>query len=345
VYRHTVDYNKDETNPRSWLNRGYFIHGTPRLTPVCRLRGHKPVVDGYDSQYGDRDRARWIACGRCGVRPEPQGTLNPDEWQVGQRYTGPFNPRQPMSPVARKKLVELGHTEAISQPGAWPTKPEGGLGAQVVIGSSRSIGIEFKVGNPGSEHTLAGYIGLGPLGCLYWHTERHGTFLQRRLNPTGYDSRVTGIDIHNGRIWWTMWARRDEHRASDPTWMRGSAHINPAHYLLGPRKGEVVDRTDKVDTTVHMPDGTSYPVTVQLEKWQRGRRHGRKTSSWSLVWDCKPGIPVRNHDWKGDEYFGGSMPFPVSTAGTGQWVQAAAAIIANSCAEDRARYNYSAPAA
>lgn len=345
MYVHTVDYDKDRPDPKVLLHRGYFANGLPRLMPLCRAFGHKPVVDGYDSKYGDRDRARWIACDRCGVRPDPQGFLDPDEWDVGQPCTGPFSPGQPMSPTVRKQLLRTGNDAGIRQPGAWPTRPEGAIGAELVIGRSRSIGIGFKVGNAGSEQPLAAHIGLGRLGALYVHTERHGRGIQRRLNPTGFESRETEIDFHHGRVWWNVWAPRDEHKASDPKWMRGNANINPAHYLLGPRKGEIIDRTDKEPTTVHMPDGTTYDVTVQLEKWQRGRPRGKKTIHWTLTWDCGPGIPVRNHDWKGDEYFGGNMPFPTATAGAHQWVQAAAALIAEHCAADRARYNYRAPAA
>lgn len=348
MHTHTVDYDKDRPDPKVLLNRGYFAHGLPRLMPLCRAFGHKPVVDGYDSKYGDKERVRWVACSRCGVRPEPQGFLDPDDWQIGHRYAGRFTATTPPAPsttlvkqLARKQMP----IPRPKVPGPWPARPEGSLGAQLVIGRSRSVGVGFKVGNAGSEQPLAAHIGLGRLGALYVHTERHGRGIQRLLNPTGFESRETGVSFHNGRVWWNVWAPRDEHKASDPKWMRGNANINPAHYLLGPRKGEVIDRTDKEPATVHMPDGTTYDVTVQLEKWQRGRPRGKKTIHWTLCWDCGPGIPVRNHDWKGDEYFGGSFPFPAATAGTHQWVQAAAALIAEHCAADRARYNYRAPAA
>lgn len=345
MHRFTVDYSNDRPDPRVLHNRGYFVNGLPRLIPLCRLFGHRPVVDGYDSDFGNRERARWVACDRCGIRPYPQGHLDPEQWNVGQRYTGPFNPGQPMSPTVRKQLIKRGHDQGIRQPGAWPAKPTGSVGGQLVIGRSATLGMQIKVGNVGSEQPLAGHIGLGPLGALYLHTEDYGRGIQRRLNPTGYDSRVTGIDIHRGRLYWSVWAKRDEHSAKDPKWMRGSVAIDPRHYLLGPMKATRADATDKAEGTVHMPDGTSYPVTVRIERWSRGRIRGRKTTSLTLVWDCKPGIPVRNHDWKGDEVFGGSFPFPTVDLESGQWVQQACAAIADHCAQDRARYNYRAPAA
>lgn len=342
VHSFTVDYSSDRPDPRVLVNRGYFASSLPRLTPVCRILGHKPVVDGYDSDYGTRDRARWVACDRCGVRPEPQGTLDPDTWNLGERYAGPFHPGQPLSPTVRKQLEDRGYDDGIRQPGAWPAKSTGTIGGQLIIGRSRTYGAGFKVGNAGSEHVLAAHIGLGPLGALFLHTERFGTGIQRRLNPTGYESRVVGIGFHHGRVWWNLWARRNEQRASDPRWRSGDAPINPARYLLGPRTNTVLDKTEKAAAKVYMPDGAAYDVTVRLEKWQRGRPRGRKTTAWVLDWDCPAGIPVRNHSWKGDETYGGHCSFPAEAAGTAQWVEVACALIAESCARDRARYGYMA---
>jgi hypothetical protein len=341
----TTDYSTDRPDSRVLVNRGYFASSLPRLIPRCRIRGHRPVVDGYDSSHGSRDRARWVSCGRCGVRPEPQGQLDPDAWSIGQRYTGPFHPGHPLSPTVRKQLAARGLDEPIRQPGAWPTGPTGTIGAQLIIGRSRTYGAGFKVGNAGSEHVLAGHIGLGPLGALFLHSERFGTGIQRRLNPTGYESRVVDVAFHHGRVWWNLWARRNEHRSSDPRWMSGNANINPAHYLLGPRTNTVLDRTEKTAATVRMPDGTAYDVTVRLEKWQSGRPRGRKTTAWALDWDCPIGIPVRNQAWKGDEAFGGHCPFPAEAADSPHWVDVACALIAESCTRDRARYNYRSPSA
>lgn len=127
--------------------------------------------------------------------------------------------------------------------------------------------------------------------------------------------------------------------------MSGSVSINPAHYLLGPRTGEMVEQTEKTPTVVRMPGGATYDVTVRLEKWQRGRPRGRKRAAWTLVWDCPAGIPVRNHAWKGDDTYGGGFPVSAAVAESDQWAETAAALIAEHCVEDRARYDYRAPAA
>ncbi|MGW3403421.1 hypothetical protein [Streptomyces zhihengii] len=348
MHRFTVDYNKDETNPRSRLHRGYFIHQAPRIMPLCRLLGHKAMVDGYDRQYGDRERVRWVVCDRCGVRPEPQGFLDADEWNLGQQYTGPMTDTTPPPPsttlikqLARKQLP----MPRPKTPGPWPARPTGAFGAELVIGKSSTIGFGLKVGNAGSEHVLAAHIGLGPLGALFIHTERFGQGIQRRLNPTGYDSREVDLAFHHGKAWWTIWGRRDEHSTSDPKWMRGNININPAHYLLGPSSGETIQETETAPTTVRMPDGATYDVTVKLEKWQHGRPRGRKTTHWALNWSSTSGIPTRNHSWKGDNTLGGYGPFPDAYAGSPHWVELASAQIAADCMKDRARYGYRAPEA
>ncbi|MGI5159361.1 hypothetical protein [Microbispora sp. CA-102843] len=49
--------------------------------------------------------------------------------------------------------------------------------------------VGFEVGNCASEHMLEAHLRLGRLLSVYLHTKRFGTWVQRRLNPTGYDSR------------------------------------------------------------------------------------------------------------------------------------------------------------
>lgn len=347
MHRFSIDRAKDRPDPRVLLHRSYHLSDLPRLMPVCRLLGHKPVVDGTNSQYGpeDRRRTRWVCCDRCGIRTNPQGHLDPDQWAIGQRYTGPLTGR-PFPPQAAHQLAKRGITPPpTSTPGPWPTRPEGGLGAELVIGRSHSLGADIKVGNCGSEQVLAAHIGLGPLGALYVHTERYGTWIQRRLNPTGYESRETGFSIHNGRLWWQAWARRDEHRAADPKWMRGTLPIDPRHHLLGPAKNHKISETERVPVTVRMPEGDSYPATVHLEQWERRRTRGRARSYWTAQWDCKEGIPVRNHNWKGDETYSCSWGIEGVTPATDRWPYILAAKAAEQCSRDRARYNYRAPEA
>jgi hypothetical protein len=347
VYLHTIDRTKDRPDPRVLLHRSYYANDLPRLMPLCRLFGHKAVVDGYDSKYGrpEERRKRWVVCDRCGTRPEPQGDLDPDQWNLGQAYTGPRNgrliPRQ-----AAHQLAKRGITPAYpKEPGRWPETSTGDLAAELVIGRSHSIGVDFKVGNPGSENALAAHVGLGPLGALYLSSGRFGTVVQRRLNNEGFESRETGFSIHHGRLWWNVWANRDHHRASDPKWMRGTVHIDPRHHLLGPAKNRKVSETERVPVTVYMPEGDTYPVTVHLEQWERRRTRGRARTYWMAQWDCEAGIPVRNHDWKGDETYSCSWGIQGVTPDNPRWPYILAAKAAEQCTRDRARYGYRAPEA
>jgi hypothetical protein len=342
VRTYTVDYSKDRPDPRVLINRGFWLHDIPRLIPLCRLTGHKPVVDGTQG-IGTSKPSRWVACDRCGLRTTPQGALDADQWNIGDPYTGPLTP-QPAPQVA-KQLAARGLGPRQDKPGVFPAEPTSTVGGQIVIGRSSTLGIGFKVGNCGSEQVLAAHIGLGPLGALYLHTEDHGKWVQRRLNPTGYESRETGISIHAGRLSWQLWNRSNEWRASDPKWMRGNTPIDPRHYLLGPRKNRKVSETDRVPATVYMPEGDTHQVTVHLEQWETRRTRGRATTYWMAQWDCKAGIPVRNHDWKGDETFSCAWMIEGVTPDNPRWPYILAAKAAEQCTRDRARYGYRAPEA
>lgn len=348
MHRFSVDYSKDRPDPRVLMNRGFFLSGLPRLILTCRTFGHRPVVDGYDSMYGPQEqrRARWITCDRCGIRPEPQGHLDPEEWDLGQHYTGPFNPTQPLSPAVRKQLIRRGHDAGIRQPGAWPANPDSAIGAQVIIGRSSFLSARIKVGSRSSEQCLAVNLSLGPLGAIYLHAEDHGRFLQRRLNGNkdlATESREIGIDFDHGRLSWTLWANRDTWSKDDPKWMRGSIPVDPRHHLLGPRKNCKVSETDKVPAVVRMPEGDSYDVTVHLEQWETRRTRGRARTFWRAEWACKKGIPVRNHDWKGDETYSCSWQIEGVTPDNPRWPHVVAAAAAEQCSRGRARYGYRAP--
>lgn len=345
MYLHTVDHAKDRPNSRVLLHRSYYANNVPRLMAACRLFGHKPVVDGYNSKHGPAEerRRRWVACDRCGARPEPQGNLDPDQWPIGTPYTGPFTGR-PFPKQAARQLAKRGIVAPPPKnPGTWPAKPTGDVSAELVIGRSHSIGADFKVGNPGSENVLAAHIGLGPLGALYVSTGRFGTWVQRRLNNQGYDSRETGFSIHHGRLWWNVWARRDEHRAGDPKWMRGTIHLDPRHHILGPAKNRKVSETEKVPVTVYMPEGDTHDVQVHLELWETRRTRGRARTYWMAQWDCEKGIPVRNHDWKGDATYSCAWGIEGVTPDNQRWPYILAAKAAEQCTRDRARYGYRAP--
>jgi hypothetical protein len=335
---HTVNYRKHRPTGPALLHRGAWLYGVPRVILRCRLFGHKPVVDGTDG-YQDRPGSRWVACDRCGIRPEPQGHLDPARYNIGDRYTGDYLDRDfPLR--VRQQLAARGHTARLGLPGPWPAHPTATIGGELHVSRQARFGIGVKVGNGGSEQVLAADFGLPWLFHLYLHTEDHGRFVQRRLNPTGYHSRVIELNAHDGRLWSQVWARRDEWSRSDPWWMHGTLRINPADLLLGNSRYAYEDVGEPVPGTVRMPEGDDHPVTLQLQKQTHGRPRGRKTTSWTVDWRSKRGIPVRVDDWKGSGVYGSGVDVTDAAVDNGQWPAMACAAIAVQCSADRARNNY-----
>lgn len=335
---HTVDYRKDRPNDRAWINRGFWVYNVPRLIALCRLLGHKPVVDGTTGFQG-RPGSRWVACDRCGIRPDPQGVLDPALWDIGQPYDGEFLDR-PIPVRVREQLAKRGHTARLGIPGHWPARPTTSVGGQLVIGRSSSTGISLKVGNCGSEQVLAIDFGITGLFHLYLHTEDHGRWLQRRLNPRGYDSRIIEVDIHHRRLYTKLWARRDEWSKTDPWWMHGSLRLDPRDRLFGDPKYKYEDVGDPVTATVRMPEGDDHQVVLKLQKCTHGRTRGRQAHSWNVHWESKAGIPVRNHDWKGNNTYASGVDVSADAVSDDRWVAEACAAVAAQCSRDRAHYNY-----
>lgn len=206
LYTHafTVDY-RERHNPghRGWIDRGWWVHGTPRLIPACRIRGHRPVVDGVDFREGYR--SRWVCCDRCGMRVD--SPYIPQDVPVGYQYSG---------------------FVAISE-----SAERGVIGGHVKIGACHpGISAQLKVGHRASEHTLAAHLHLDRLLWLSLHTEGHGLGLVRKLNPAGYDSRILEVGVRRGRIVWELWAKRDHWSAADPWWMHGSVYVLPRRWRV-----------------------------------------------------------------------------------------------------------------
>jgi hypothetical protein len=319
---HTVDYRaqRDGGDVKGALaSRGFWLE-LPRLIPLCRLRGHKPVVDGTEG-FNGRPGHRWVCCDRCGIRPEPQGILG-SMWEIGDKLT-----------------LADGIPYAAVQPGGWPESPAGDVGGQLVIGGQVTTGAEVKVGNAGSEHVLAAHLCIHRVGGLYLHTERHGTWLQRRLNPTGYESKVTGVSVHSGRLWWDLWAPRDEHRRGFPRWRHGNVRLDPRDILLGERRYSYVPVGDPEPATLQVPYGGSFQVTMQLQAQALGRRHGRQRGSWTVDFECRDGIPYKPGS-RGGGMTSWSVEVSDSAVQGGLWQAEAVSASVLKIAQMRARYGY-----
>lgn len=330
---HTVNYRKERGGEGGIVNRGFWVQAIPRPLILCRLFGHRPVVDGTGPDAGTADAYRgpghrWVTCDRCGVRPEPQGVLDPD-LVIGQPYTGGYSGRFVL-PDGPGKAQTVG-----TEPGPWPKSPTWVFGGQLVVGAGCSPGVEVKVGNAGSEHTLAANVTLGRVGALYVHTEQLGTWLQRRLNPTGYDSRVVGLSVMDGRLHWDVWARRDHHSSTDPKWMSGSVVVDPRDRIAGPKRYSYTDWGAPVGAVLRLPHGDDHPVTMQLRREHFGRERGKKRLSWSVGIDSPDGIPTEtgNHG----RIMGFSVAVPHRSVNDGTWPVEASAAAATRITADRGR--------
>jgi hypothetical protein len=330
-------------------NVGFFLHQVPRLPLRCTLFGHRPVVDGNNSMpagaaYIGR-RNRWVVCDWCGDRPDPQGALDPDRWNIGEKYTGGFT-----NPVSRHDLIRLKDREHYL-PGPWndQEKARGGLGGQLVVGRQElGFGFELKVGNGGSEHTLAASLHLGWLGALYLHTDGgHGRWVQRRLNADRPDgqcqpSREIGIRLNNGRLRWRWWTPRDMLRSeSGLSWWRdGEIDLRLLDRVLGRRLYDFTDVPGgKTARMVRMPEG-DYLVNLKLRAVTVGRRRGRrKKMPYEVDWTALgKGIPTEG-PLRG-RIFGSSVTVSDEAVAAGTWPAAAAAAVATQIAAWRTSHEW-----
>ena len=334
MHRHSIDYLKDRdaTRKRGTLaDRGFWVHGIPRPLILCRTLGHKPVVDGTTG-FRNEPGARWVCCDRCGVRPDPQGVLDPERWNIGEPYDGPFGTVRPDYEAVKQAGVPLS-----AQPGPWPESPTWTFGGQAILGRTfTGLSAQVKIGNCGSEHTLAAHLRIDPLCALYLHTEHLGTWLQRRLNPVGYNSRVIGIDISLGSIYWQLWANRNGGEARNPRWQSGSIKIDPRDKLLGRRRYWHTDEGTPVTATVRMPHGDDHEVTLQLQRQELGREKlRRRKKAWTVDWDSATGIPTKPGG-RG-RVTGSGVEVSDASVRKGTWPQEAAANIAKTVTASRTR--------
>jgi hypothetical protein len=331
---HTTNHLKrDERRPDRLVHRGFWLDDVPRLMLWCRIRGHRPVVDGYGPHKPGGDASRWVTCDRCGVRPDPQGNLSPKHFDVGQPYTHDLYQQEFV-----QAMRELG--AKTWGPGPWPDKPTGVLGGELVIGKTfGAFAVEVKVGNGGSEQTLAAHLRIWPFGALYLHTERFGTWLQRRLNPTGYESRVISLSADGWRIRTQLWARRDSWSRDDPWWMHGSVSLDLVEKVFGPKRYSYEDADVPTLGWVKMPEGDSYQVQLKLKRVRLGRpRLKRAIWSWSVEWSAdSPGIATR--PGKGG-YIAAAVRVPEEAVEARCWDAFACALIAKELSEERTRYGY-----
>ncbi|OLT13017.1 hypothetical protein BJF79_03715 [Actinomadura sp. CNU-125] len=347
---HTVDYRaQEDTPPRGRLfDRGFWINDIPRPLLTCRTFGHKPVVDGFGDGSTPGHTARWVVCDRCGERPNPQGALDPAEWSVGDAYTGPWTKSQPVHAEVLKAQQARGEATVgphAPHPGPWPANPTWTFSGQAILGKNiPGASIEAKVGNSGSEEPIAAHIRIHPIGALYLGANTLGRGLQRRLNPTGYESRVIGVDIDHNRLTWQLWARRDHWSRSDPRWQQGSINLDVATKLFGQKRYWFTDEGDPVEATVRLPHGDDHTVTLQLQRCEFGREKLRRRElTWTVDWD-KQGGGIPTEPGGRGRVSGFHIDVSAASVRNGTWPLEAAAAIAKTVTAMRTREGMNIPA-
>jgi hypothetical protein len=341
----TTNYLEDRRENYSGkiLDRGFYLHDVPRLIPLCRLLGHKPVVCGTAPTRPEAPGYRWVCCDRCGVRPEPQGSLDPAKFNIGARYAGPWGDPLPAKPTKRRDVVKSLKGRYFP-PGPWPTRATGELGGQLVLGRSfGGVGIELEIGAAGDDHTVSANVRLDRLGALYLHASRHGQWLQRRLNNRDHDSRVIEFAFEHNGFRWRIWAKSGEWSRDRPWWQDGSICLDPRELLWGATQNWFVDVGSPEATVVRMPDGDDHEVILQLLRHYVGRPRGkRREKGWVVNWDCPSGIPYRINDgWKGGCAYGSGVEVSSKSVEDRTWSREASVAIAAAMTRQRTRYDYS----
>jgi hypothetical protein len=320
------------------VDRGFWLDDVPRFIPRCRLLGHRPVVDGTLELRPGQPGCRWVCCDRCGLRPDPQGSLDPVTWNIGDRYTGPWRPALPhLQPYRREELSSLkGRTYA---PGPWPTTPKGEIGGQLIIGRALGgAGIELKIGCAGSEHTLAGSLRLHRLGALHLHTQGFGQWLQRRLIPTGYDSRVIEINVSAMTLQWRLWANRNELSNDTPRWRDGRVSLDLRDWLWGTSTLQIEKVGEPCPASMRLPEGDEHEVTLQLKRWvvRRPRRSRSFEETWEVTWRCAEGVSFHCSESSRGSIIHGAQEFVSKEAvDAGTWPIEAVASMITRIAEQR----------
>lgn len=238
-----------------------------------------------------------------------------------------------------------------------------------------NLGFRFHTGGRGSETPVDAAVHLG-VASAYVSTSLFGRLAE--WAGRGH-KRQLSLNTHGGSLWWQLWydddggndsyhrcdswrqpklwpwsAGRRKHRS----WMclrAGSIDLNPASALWGRRlyqREPLVDEPVVVAVPVGEFPGDTYLVGLTLERTWLQRDHGpafarrRTPQGYSVDWDTRGhcnGIPVRNHDWKGDEVLASSVRLPDGVSAMGDWTAVAVDLIVTQILRDRRHYGYVPP--
>lgn len=236
-------------------------------------------------------------------------------------------------------------------------------------------GFRLHLGDRGSETPVDGMVDLGRI-AVFWGINFPG--LGRICEWVGRGhKRDLSLRIHGGQLWWSLWydddggmdsyhrcdswrkprlwpwsMGRHKHRA----WMclrDGNIDLNPISAFWGSklwlRDEDFAEQTARALVSIGDFAGDEYAVDFTLERREVRRQHGPawarrvKRVDYSADADCRPGIPVRNHDWKGDEILGWGVNVSEQAVADGTWVREAVVATQDLVRRDRSRYGYRPP--
>lgn len=235
-----------------------------------------------------------------------------------------------------------------------------------------SLGLRLHLGDRGSETPLDGMLDLGRV-AIFWGIGAPG--LGRLCERVGRGhKRDLSLRVYGGSLWWRIWY--DDDGGMDPyhrcdSWRRpkiwpwsagrkkhrgwmclrdGNIELNPVSAFWGSpkwlRDETFAERKVRALVPVGDFDGDEYEVDFTLERREVRRQHGPawarrvKRVDYSAAADCGPGIPVRNHTWKGDEILGWGVRVPAESVADETWVRHAVAGTLDLVRRDRKRYGY-----
>lgn len=116
------------------------------------------------------------------------------------------------------------------------------------------------------------------------------------IDPLG--GRETGVAIHDGTVWWRLWASMDAWGAKGWPWLGKGwmFHWPVVAWLIGKSEYETVETGEPEAVRVHMPEG-DYAATVRIDRVRWNRRWWKGRTWWRATIDVPGGIP---HEGKGE---------------------------------------------
>jgi len=323
-----VHYFKIENSAVGVRSGRYFLNLNLPEHPMCYLFGHRPTVHRLNFNRPHADGAteyRWVECKRCLRRSNRQVPPSPR----------PVNYEGIAADVERRSGWS-GHTLELHAE-LYARKPNRGM-----LGNRPSVRVH--VGGRGSETPYDWHVDLGVIAG-YFGIGGTGHRLAERI--TQGKSRDLSCHVHDWTLFWKLWADEDhtcdKRRAGkyQPWRCRdGNISVNLRDWVYGgPARYAYENIGDPRDGLLVMPDG-EYVAAFQLQRQTLARPRGPRTVSYVAEWKSESGIPVRNHEWKGDCIYGSAVTIP---EGLDDWLPAAVDGLRAKVERDRAHYEWRAP--